>query len=379
VALLIALASFGCRGADMGVATPVQRGSLASTAQPATSSRVTPPAARRAANVPLELGLIWPNFPSGVPPDESEVALGKELFSERLLSADDSVSCETCHDSARGFADPRPASLGIHGKKGRRNSPTLLNAAYYENLGWGGQEPSIEAQSLAALTNPEEMGLEREQIPAKLGPRYGDRLRAIYGEATPESIVRALAAFQRMLVAGDSPFDRYIYGGDQDAVSEQAKRGFAVFIGEARCIQCHFMRSAQSHPFGGFSGTFTDNRFHNIGIGYENKQHTQDLGREEVTHNPADRGAFKTPTLRNVALTAPYMHDGSLATLMEVVEHYNKGGVPNPNLDFDVKPLHLTDRNKADLVAFLQTLTSVKLAAVASNPAAPESVSGAAP
>lgn len=305
---------------------------------------------------------MWPNFPAGHAPDEREVELGRELFFERRLSSNNSISCDNCHAPDHGFADPRRVSIGIEGRKGRRNSSTLWNAAYFENLGWVGEHASIEEQSLAAITNPDEMGMRRDEMAAKLGPLYGERLLALYGEVSAETIARALGAYQRTLVAGDSAFDRYIYAGEEDAVNEAAKHGFTVFIGQARCIQCHFMRSEASHPFGGATGTFTDNRFHNIGVGFDEHGNTSDLGREEATRELSDRGAFKTPTLRNVALTAPYMHDGSLATLKDVVDHYNKGGVPNPNLDFDVKPLHLTERDKADLVAFMESLTSVKLA-----------------
>lgn len=372
LALMAALVSLGCRAADMGARDP-----LPSSARPlAAPSKAADHAPESRNGVPLELGLFWPSFPEGFAPRDREVVLGRELFSERALSADRSLSCETCHDPGHGFADPRPQSIGVHGQPGTRNSPTLLNAAYFDTLGWSGEHPSIEAQSLAAITNPLEMGVEQSEIAARLEPLYGDRLRELYGDVSPESAGRALAAFQRTLVAGDSPFDRYIYANDSNAVSEMAKRGFEVFIGEARCIQCHFMRSEASHPFGGSTGTFTDNRFHNIGVGFDEHGNTSDEGRREVSKEELERGAFKTPTLRNVALTAPYMHDGSLATLLDVVQHYDKGGVPNSNLDPDVKPLRLTDVQKAELVAFLESLTSVKLANAASGASPPKLVLG---
>lgn len=342
--------------------------------QPPTSSHVAPilegsrgKSAVSSPMVPLELGLMWPTFPQGIPPNKVEVELGRELFFDERLSSDDSVSCATCHDPVHGFADPRRVSAGVHGTKGKRNSPSIWNSAYFDELGWGGEHRSIEDQTLAAITNPDEMGVERDEVVGKLTPAQKGTLERLYGDASPEGVARALSAFQRTLIAGDSAFDRYVYAGDEAAVSDAAKEGFAVFLGEARCIQCHFMRSEASHPFGGYTGTFTDNRFHNIGVGYDDPTASEDLGRFAISKQAQDRGAFKTPGLRNVSLTAPYMHDGSLATLRDVVEHYNKGGNPNPNLDFDVKKLNLTETQKNNLVAFLESLTSVKLLKTASG------------
>jgi cytochrome c peroxidase len=319
--------------------------------------------------VPLDLGLMWPSFPGGLPPRAEEVALGKELFVEPLLSADKTIKCASCHVPEFGFADPRPVSLGVHGNKGRRNSMPLLNVAYFERLSWTGETASLEEQTLHAISNPQEMGVSLSELPGRIGPKYGGRLVALYGESSPVAVARALGAFQRSLVSGDSPFDRFVYGKEESAISESAKRGFRIFIGEARCVTCHSMRSAESHPFGGQTGVFADNRFHNLGIGYNQRGETNDPGRFEVTGNEADRGKFKTPTLRNVALTAPFMHDGSLKTLKDVIEHYDKGGNPNPNLDFDIQPLHLTAEEKGDLVSFLESLTSQRLLKGASRQA----------
>ncbi|HRK47100.1 MAG TPA: cytochrome c peroxidase, partial [Nocardioides sp.] len=272
------------------------------------------------------------------------------------LSRDGTVSCRTCHLPEHGFADPRAVSVGVAGHAGTRNSQTLLNAVYFESFGWTGEHPSLEAQTLAAMRNPEEMALG-EALPPDVLRDHGAQLEALYGGADLEGAAAAIASYQRTLVAGASRFDRWIYGAE-DVISESEKRGFEVYLGRARCVQCHFMRSPASHPFGGENGLYSDGRFHNIGVGFGPGAATIDPGRFEVTNRSADYGAFKTPSLRNVELTAPYMHDGSLRTLEEVVEHYDKGGEPNPNLDPDIQPLKLTDQEKADLVAFMKALTS---------------------
>jgi cytochrome c peroxidase len=308
--------------------------------------------------VPSPLGVPWPVFPKGEPPDRDQVAAGEALFFDTSLSADGRTSCATCLRPDAGFADPRPVSRGTGGKEGRRNSQTLLNAALFTQVGWSGAHPTLEAHTLAALTNPHEMGLQPEHVIDRLSARARAHVSRLGDGVSTESVVRALAAFQRTLIRGTSPFDRYIYGGDAHAVGAAAKRGFRLFLGRGRCVQCHFMRSEASHPFGGSTGLYADDRFHNIGVGYDEAGNITDLGRFEVTGRDEDRGAFRTPTLRDVALTAPYMHDGSLATLSDVIEHYDKGGRPNPFLDPDIRSLHLSAQNKRDLVTFLESLTS---------------------
>jgi cytochrome c peroxidase len=308
-----------------------------------------------------QLGLPYPTFPAGVPPSAAEVRLGAALFTETALSADGKVSCETCHGPANAFAEHKPVSIGVFNRKGVRNAPTLLNAAYMDRYAWDGEHNTLEEQALSALLNPNEMALLKTQIAERVEPKYGARLRELYGSVSAESVAKALGAFQRTLISGDSPFDRYLYGGQQDAISDSAKRGFKVFLREGRCVLCHTIRCDDCHPFGGKLGVFTDNRMHNIGVGFDKNGDTSDWGRWNLTHVASDRGTFKTPTLRNVALTAPYMHDGSLATLEDVIEHYNKGGNPNSNLDPDIHPLHLSGTQKQDLVEFLKSLTSVAL------------------
>lgn len=308
------------------------------------------------------LGLVSPIYPDGTAPTAAQIALGKDLFFDPVLSVDGTISCSSCHPKASAFGDPRPVSLGIRKRSGKRNAPGLWNVAYFDRLGWDGKHATIEEQTLAAIVNPDEMGLPVREIPQRVNAQYGNRLRDIFKENSAATVSKALAAFQRSLIAGDSPFDQYMYAGDKQALSSAAQRGLKVFLGDARCIQCHFFRSEISHPFGGSSALFTDNRFHNIGIGYkEGSAQPSDLGLFAVTGQDQDMGAFRTPTLRNVALTAPYMHDGSLKTLEDVVDHYNKGGVANKHLSQDVQPLDLSVGEKSDLVEFLKSLTSVRL------------------
>lgn len=312
------------------------------------------------ATVEVELGLMLPTFPTGVPPQSEEIELGRELFSDPLLSRDGSISCASCHSPEHGFADPAPVSVGINGTKGRRNSPTLWNVAYLEQLSWDGRHTSLEQQALAAISNPDEMGLNLDQVRDRVQAKYGARLLKLYRDVSDQSVAKALGSFQRTLVAGNSPVDQYLYAGKHDAINGSAKRGFRIFLGEGRCVQCHTIRCDDCHPFGGATATFTDDRFHNIGVGFE-KTDNGDLGRWEITRRQEDLGAFRTPTLRNIELTAPYMHDGSMKTLEEVVDHYNKGGNPNSNLDPDVQRLDLNEQEKRDLIEFLKSLTSDKL------------------
>lgn len=314
-------------------------------------------------SIDVPLGLVSPTFPSGTPPAAAEVALGQELFFDPVLSLDGTVSCASCHSPDHAFADPRPKSVGVRERIGRRNSPTVLNAALSDRLSWDGQHASLEEQTLAAISNPEEMALEREQIPSRVRKRYGRALIHSYGEISAEAVAAAISAYQRTLLAGDSPFDRYIYLGDQSAISETARKGFEVFTRKGRCIQCHMVRCEECHPFGGRTAFFINNRFHNLGVGFDSLgvRPPTDLGRSEVTRQAEEDGAFRTPSLRNVALTAPYMHDGSLATLRDVVDHYDRGGIRNSRLDPEIRPLNLTEEEKVALVAYLETLTSTSL------------------
>lgn len=278
------------------------------------------------------------------------VALGWQLFYDSRLSSDGTVSCASCHISGAGFADPRPGSVGVGGQVGGRNAPPVINAAFNAMQFWDGRSPSLEDQALGPIQNPIEMANTLEAAEETLNgiPGYVSQVRNIFGveRVTSEHIAQSISAFERLVLSGDSPWDRWEIDRDSSAVSEAALRGGNVFRNEGRCDLCH-------------SGTnFSDSDaglFHNIGVGMDSDE--PDLGRYGVTGADEDRGAFKTPTLRNVTQTSPYMHDGGVATLEEVIDFYIRGGVANEWLDPKMQPLNLTDGQKSDLLAFLRSLT----------------------
>lgn len=312
-----------------------------------------------------------------VPPENpvtpEKVALGRQLYYDKRLSKDGTVSCATCHDPSKGFGDGKKVSEGIQGKRGTRNAPTVLNAVFNEFQFWDGRAPSFEEQAKGPMTNPVEMGMASHDDVVKVVrgvPEYRERFEAVFGrEPGIDEIVAAIASFERTVVSGDSAFDRFI-AGDKAALSESAQRGWELWNTKARCNTCH--------PFGDATPNFSDNKFHNIGVAAKNRDFAAlarraaaggnpdelafspdftELGRFIVTRQPKDIGAFKTPGLRDVALSAPYLHDGSEATLLDVVSFYDKGGEPNPYLDGGIVPLKLTDQEKHDLVAFMESLT----------------------
>ena len=287
--------------------------------------------------------------PVPIPPDnpqtDAKVSLGRQLFFDPRLSADDTVSCATCHDPETAWANHNPVDVGIQGKKGTRNSGTILDAAYMDFQFWDGRAKTLEEQSLGPIHNPVEMGSTLEEVVRELGAIEGYRtqFKAVFGsDVTTDGIAKAIASFERTVLSGPSPHDRYV-AGDRSAMQPSAVRGMRLFNGKARCRTCH----------GG--PMLSDQGFHNLGVGMDRPQ--PDIGREAVTKDPKDHGRFKTPSLRNVALTWPYMHDGSVRSLADVVEFYDAGGVRNPTLDIFVMPLELTDDEQKDLVAFLEALT----------------------
>lgn len=297
--------------------------------------------------IPLGLDLYLP-VPDSNALTPARVALGRTLFFDSLLSKDRSLSCASCHDPERAFTDGRRVSRGVFGRRGPRNVPTLVNRAYGEAFFWDGRIETLEAQVLQPIQHPKEMGLTLEEAVGRLRgeQRYRRRFRRAFGRP-PDStaLARALAGYVRTILSGNAPVDRYRNGARQ-ALSKKARRGLRLFRGKANCAACHVGPS------------FTDEGFHNTGIAWNAKDSTwQDAGRYAVTGDSAGLGAFKTPTLREVVRTAPYMHDGSLATLEEVVDHYDRGGTPNPHLDAELRPLHLTEAEKAALVAFLRSLS----------------------
>ncbi|HEY2236436.1 MAG TPA: cytochrome c peroxidase [Candidatus Angelobacter sp.] len=300
------------------------------------------------------LGLPPVPVPADNPLTVEKVAVGKRLFFDKSLSVDNSISCAKCHDPGHGFAYAGEVSTGVGGKEGTRNSPTILNTAYYSTQFWDGREKTLEKQAEGPVQNPVEMAHSLTGVVERLGndPSYVSAFKLAFGAGpvTFEKVEKSIAAYERTLVVGDSPFDRWYFGGDQNAIDKRVKRGYEVFhrVDKGNCASCHTIAE--------HTALFTDNEFHNIGVGVKNSTPT-DLGRYEVTHSDRDRGAFKTPSLRNIAETAPYMHDGSLDTLEQVIDFHAAGGNANPWLDFKIRKLQLTTREKADLVAFLKSLS----------------------
>ncbi len=295
------------------------------------------------------LGLPPMHIPESNPITQEKIDLGKRLFFETGLSSDRSVSCASCHQPDRYFADDKPLSRGVHGYFGLRNAPTLLNAGFASHLMWDGRATVLEDQILYPLMHPREManspGRAIEYLSAD--PIYRALFKQAFGDETIiwDRVAKAIASFERTLMTGNSDFDRYM-AGDSSALSRAAQRGFDLFKGTAGCISCHTY--SKESPF------FSDFEFHNTGLGWAA---SPDLGRYEISKQREDKGAFRTPSLRNVARTAPYMHDGRMATLQDVVEFYSQGGERNPFLDKRIRPLHLSVEDKSDLVAFLQSLT----------------------
>ncbi len=301
------------------------------------------------------LGLPPVPIPPERPPTAATIELGRQLFSSPDLSVDGTRSCAACHQPAHAFAEEAATSLGVRRQRGKRNAPTLLNAAFLPLQFHDGRADSLEAQASGPILNPIEMAHSKESLLAKLNgsAAWRTKFAAAFGAAaiTLDQVTYALAAYERTLISGNSPFDRFAYGGDPSALSPAAQRGLALFRDPQRgnCVACH--------TIGREYALFTDGLFHNLGAGMDARGELSDLGRYEVTKEERDRGAFRTPTLRNVALTAPYMHDGSLKSLKEVVEFYIAGGNANPQLDPQMRPITLSRQERDDLIAFLESLT----------------------
>jgi cytochrome c peroxidase len=337
------------------------------------------------------LGLPSVPVPTDNPLTVAKIRLGRKLFFDRRLSHNNTMSCAMCHVPEQGFTVNEMAqAVGVEGRSLRRNSPTLFNVAYMRSLFHDGRETSLETQVLGPMLARDEManpsmGYIVEKI-KRLDDYAGLFEQAFRRGPSVETIGYALASYERTLLAANSPFDRWYYGQQPDVLSPEAQTGFRLFMGKARCVACHTITDHYA--------LFTDQSFHNTGLGwYTSMVRSQraiptrvelapgvftelspeviasvgdkpqaDLGRYEVTLDPTDRWRYKTPSLRNVALTAPYMHDGSFSTLVAVVRFYDRGGFPNPFLDPLLRPLHLTDAEIAALVAFLDSLTGDHLA-----------------
>ncbi|MGD2115767.1 MAG: cytochrome c peroxidase [Acidobacteriota bacterium] len=301
--------------------------------------------------IPTPEGFPAPPVPEDNPVTPAKIELGEKLFFDPALSSDGTVSCGTCHRPDDAFTDLEPKSLGVEGRTASRNSQSVLNAVYAPKLLWDGRALNLEDQVRYPLTNPREMNSTKSKMVAAISSdeSYPPLIHAAFGdgEITYERLTQAIASYERTLVSGDSPFDRYYFGGDPDALSEASIRGWELFRGEAGCVDCHHFEDES--PF------FTDFGFHNTGIGWDLLK--VDLGRYTVTRDPADRGRFRTPSLRNVAATPPYMHDGRFETLAEVVAYYADGPLENKYLDERIRSLELSERDREDLVEFLRSLT----------------------
>ncbi|MGB3563344.1 MAG: cytochrome c peroxidase [Thermoanaerobaculia bacterium] len=312
-----------------------------------------PEAVERQARARIErvpLGLRSVPFPADNPPTTARIRLGRRLFLDGRLSSGGDLSCAACHQPEQGFASNKDrTAVGNHGKSLRRNSPSLFNVGFAAPFFHDGRQPELDLQPLEVLVDPDEMAfpsLDAVVARVKSLPGYETLFEeAFNGSPSAERIGQALGSYVRTLLSANSPFDRWYFGGQTEAVTPAAKRGFFLFFGGAGCVECH--RITQE------AALFTDHAFHDTGAARAGG----DLGRYEVTHDPIHRWQIKTPILRNVALTGPYMHNGSLATLGEVVDFYNRGGFPHEGIDPRIQPLGLSEQEKADLVEFLESLT----------------------
>jgi len=285
------------------------------------------------------------------PPTPERVRLGRWLYYDTRLSADNTIACATCHKPENAFSEPTPVSTGIRGQKGNRKAPTFINAAWalFPHTFWDGRAASLEEQAMGPVGNPIEMGNTHDamiQTIQGIGG-YATNFQAAFGssEITTDRIAKAIADYERTRMSGNSPYDRW-KNGDETAVSEQVKLGDRLFFDKAGCNQCHL----------GYN--FTDSLFHNLGVGWDPEtQQFKDLGRVAISNQKSDTGAFKTPTVREATKRTPFMHDGSVATLREVVELYNRGGEANPYLDPKIKPLELTGEEMDALVAMMEALS----------------------
>jgi len=286
-------------------------------------------------------------IPADNPQTAAKIELGKKLYFDPRLSGNNLFSCATCHNPTLGFADGLPRFLGgPTAKEGGRHSPTIINCAYNEFQFWDGRVATLEEQALGPIQNPNEMFETLANVVRKLSgiPEYVNAFKEVFGTGiTADGIAKAIASFERTIVFSNSPFDKYMQG-DEKAMNESAKRGMSLFMGKAECIKCH------NGP------NFTDNKFHNIGVPTEVPL-KEDLGRYNVTKKDSDKGAFKTPTVRNITDTAPYMHNGFFPTLFEVVQFYNGGGGRSENKSPDIHGLNLTGEEVNDLIEFMKALT----------------------
>ncbi len=325
--------------------------------EPEPSSGPVMPAGESQAIEP-PLGLPAVAIPADNPPTAQTIALGRKLYYDKSLSVDNSIACASCHDPEAGFADPNQFSEGVGGELGGRQAPPVMNAAYFTTQFWDGRAASLEEQAGGPVENPVEMAFTHEGVVERLSddPVYTELFNEAWGEGPIvfEMVAKSIASFERTVLVGNSPFDRYMFGGDKEAMSAEAIRGLDVFTDpdKGNCEVCHEINEEDGYAL------FTDNKFHNLGVGAELDGSLADIGRFEVSQVETDKGAFKTPHLRNIADSAPYMHDGHLKTLKEVVDFYVGAGNSNDFRDEEIHELdHLSAEERADLSAFMEALS----------------------
>ncbi|MDB4956954.1 MAG: cytochrome peroxidase [Myxococcales bacterium] len=371
--------------------------------QPSVPTRIVTTATHRAPPIPppgpssepksveqvgVPLQLTHDVIPGDNPQTPEKIALGEKLFFDGRLSVDGTVACSTCHDPRRAFTDGRATSIGVDGRIGQRNSPTIMNALYNKTQFWDGRAATLEQQAALPMINPSEMGqptLDAVVAGIASDAQYTDAFQRVFGRAPNiTDVTRAIAAYERTQIAYDTPFDHFI-AGETNAIGDDAKRGWQLFNTRGRCNKCHALTDTKLDPT-----NFTDNDFHNIGVNIVRhdvvalarqaekllasgelpevdraaiQSDLSVLGRFLVTKKQPDTAAFKTPDIRNVLVTAPYFHDGSQQTLWDVMDHYNKGaGLRDPWLDQDIQPLALTENEIDDMVAFMASLTTPEYA-----------------
>lgn len=314
----------------------------ASLAVQFTVHAVDPAPAARRFEFQIPRGLKDLKIPADNPLTAEKIELGKMLFFDPRLSIDNTISCASCHNPKFGWSNGEAFATGVRGQQGGRSAPTVINSAYQPFQFWDGRAWQLEGQALGPIQNPIEMDMKLDVLVDKLNKiqGYRERFQQVFGtDVTSDGIAKAISAFERTILCGDAPYDRY-KAGEQDALTPAAQRGMKVFFNKGNCSACHT------------GANFTDGAFHNLGISIEAEE--PDVGRFSESKQLGDRGAFKTPTLREIARTAPYMHDGSLKSLEEVVDYYNRGGTKNPHLDEEIFPLNLTPEEAADLITFLK-------------------------
>lgn len=331
-------------------ASPASEPATRSTEAPATEARPTDrlpqdrlPEQWSTAKMLGLSELAGPSAPSAATSDQAR--LGRKLFFDARLSRDGTLSCASCHDPSHGFASPDPRAIGVAGRTGERHAPALVNRGFGKAFFWDGREATLESQALRPVENPLELDLSLAEMLTRLEAdgEYKSLFEKTFPDGlTTENVARAIAEFERLIVIADSPVDRFL-AGEVERLSESARQGLWLFESKAGCWKCH------SGP------NFTDEAYHNTGVNWGKTP--LDAGRQAVTKSEEDRGRFKTPTLRGIARSAPYMHDGGLASLADVVEFYNQGGVKNPRLDPVIKPLGLSSSDKEHLVAFLEAVS----------------------